>query len=295
MDDVSVVPHDAEVRCRGLQGRQLAADVLGVEGARRVGEHRDSPHALDQRVLHQFADLVQVRAILEEIHGDHLETEVLGDRVVAVVARNRADPLELLALLRCLRGLGCPRLGGIVGAERVCPGHQVKSHVQRGGVAADDVLRLHADDLRPDVADIRNAGQPAVVAGVRAIGGGEVLAREAEQIHREVELFRGRLTAGEIQLQALGLEICILLLDLWLEGKKLVTVDVCELHGADASCVWGSKNSVANTIFDSNKRPGHGLGPYRRAVPNRWRPTRPASTKKKPQVSNYLGFPNCGG
>src|SRR5699024_4490152 len=106
---------------------------------------------------------------------------------------------------------------------------------------------------------------------------------EAEQVDREVQLFGGWLTAGEMQLQALGLEIYVLLLELWLEGKKLVTVNVCELHGADASCVGGSENSVANTLLDSNKRPRHGLVPHRRAPLSKRHPKRSASTKRSPR------------
>ena len=173
VDRVRVVPHDAEVRGGGLQRGELASDLFRDGHARRIGEHRHRPHALNLWVLDELADSAHVRAVLKHRHGDELVAELLGDREVAVVARHRADPLNLVLL--------APRALGVIRAPRVCKGDEVEHDVERGAIRRDEVLRRDAQQLAPQLANLADAVEVAVVAQVVARSVGVVaLARQGQ-------------------------------------------------------------------------------------------------------------------
>ena len=93
--DVGVVPEQPEIGCRGVHLHQPADVLPRVGGTRRVGEDGHAPHALDGRVAgDEFLDEVDVGAVLEHRHRDHLDAEALADREVTVVAGRRAEELD---------------------------------------------------------------------------------------------------------------------------------------------------------------------------------------------------------
>ena len=233
VDGVGVIPHNAEVRRAGFHSSQGLGGLLREGDARRVGEHRHGPHALHGRVLRQLAHLIHVRAFVGHVDGQHLEAEQLGDGVVAVVARHGADPLQLL--------LRRPGALGIVVAEGVGPADQVEHDVQAGGIAGDDVIHRQAQDVRPQLADLRQADPAAVVAHIHSGGRGEVLARKAQQIHGEIQLLCRGLTAREVQVEPLGVQLFVGLADVLLHAEEELCVYVFDLHVNSLPLVacWG--------------------------------------------------------
>ncbi|SKZ65021.1 Uncharacterised protein [Mycobacteroides abscessus subsp. abscessus] len=79
--------------------------------------------------------------------------------------------------------------------------HQVEARVTEG----DQVVGVDGEQFGEDRAEFRQSADAAVVAAVRA-GGVAVVAEagQRQQLVGEVELFRRRLTTGEIQLQPCG-------------------------------------------------------------------------------------------
>ena len=96
VEGVCVVPEQPEIVC-GRSHLDEPPDILpGIGDAGRVGVHRHAPHALDRRVGgDEFFDQVDVGAVLAHRHRDHLDVEAFGDREVPVVARRRAEELDL--------------------------------------------------------------------------------------------------------------------------------------------------------------------------------------------------------
>ena len=223
VDRVGVVPHDAEVRRGGLHGSELAYDLLAVGHTGRIRERRHRPHALDLRVFHQLAHAVQIRAVLAHGDVDHLEAKELRDRMVAVVARDRADPLDLL-LLR-------PRPIRVRRTEGVGPGDEVKLDVERRGISGQEVFGTHVEQIRPQVADVRDALQVAVVTEIVSLRVGVVVtARHLEEVGCEIELLLRRLAAREVQLQLLAFQLFVIALDLVLQFRELVRGQFMERH-----------------------------------------------------------------
>ena len=85
--------------------------------------------------------------------------------------------------------------------------HDVVHELQTGVVARDQVGHADAEQLAEDRAQLGQAVQAAVVAGVGALAVLEVLAGEGQQRIGQVQLRRRRLAAGEVQAQLLGLQI----------------------------------------------------------------------------------------
>ena len=116
---VGVVPEDAEIgRGRGHLD-QATHGVLAKGDARGVGILGHAPDALDGIVGGDEAlDFVHVGAVVGHRDGDVLDTQIGGDAKVAVVAGNRAQKLDLLAVVRCLVSLP-----GLVAARAATPEH----------------------------------------------------------------------------------------------------------------------------------------------------------------------------
>ena len=119
MHAVSVVPEDAEIgRGRGHLD-QAAHSVLAKGDARGVGILGHAPDTLDGIVGgNQALDLVHVGAVVGHRDGDVLDAQVGGDAKVAIVAGNRAQELDLLAVVRGL--VGVPR---VAAARAATPEH----------------------------------------------------------------------------------------------------------------------------------------------------------------------------
>ena len=106
---VGVVPEDAEIGCGRGHLNQAAHSVLAKGDTRGVGILGHAPDALDGIVGGDEAlDLVHVGAVVGHRDGDVLDTQIGGDAKVAVVAGNRAQELDLLAVVCCLVSL--PRI-----------------------------------------------------------------------------------------------------------------------------------------------------------------------------------------
>ena len=116
---VGVVPEDAEIgRGRGHLD-QATHGVLAKGDARGVGILGHAPDTLDGIVGgNEALDLVHVGAIIGHRDGDILDTQVGGDAKVTVVAGNRAQELDFLAVVRGLVSL--PRLAA---ARTAAPKH----------------------------------------------------------------------------------------------------------------------------------------------------------------------------
>ena len=116
---VGVVPEDAEIgRGRGHLD-QATHGVLAKGDARGVGILGHAPDALDGVVGgNQALDLVHVGAVVGHRDGNVLDAQVGGDAKVTVVAGNRAQEFDLLAVVRGLVSL--PRLAA---ARTAAPKH----------------------------------------------------------------------------------------------------------------------------------------------------------------------------
>ena len=116
---VGIVPEDAEIgRGRGHLD-QATHGVLAKGDARGVGILGHAPDALDGVVDgNQALDLVHVGAVVGHRDGDILDTQVGGDAKVAVVAGNRAQELDLLAVVR-----GLVSLPGLAATRAAAPEH----------------------------------------------------------------------------------------------------------------------------------------------------------------------------
>ena len=115
---VGVVPEDAEIgRGRGHLG-QATHGVLAKGDARGVGI-RHAPDALDGIVGgNEALDFVHIGAVVGHRDGNVLDAQVGGDAKVAIVAGNRAQELDLLAVVRSLVSLP-----GLAAARAAAPEH----------------------------------------------------------------------------------------------------------------------------------------------------------------------------
>ena len=96
--DIGVVPEDPEIASGRLKCGETAHDLVRVRIAAGVGVLRDAPDALYRRICHEARDLGDVRAILAQLDGNHLDAEVLAYGEVTIIARSRADELDALEL-----------------------------------------------------------------------------------------------------------------------------------------------------------------------------------------------------
>ena len=84
--------------------------------------------------------------------------------------------------------------------------------LQAGVVPRDQVLHRDAEQLGEDGPQSGQAVQPAVVAGVGALGVAVIVSGQAQQLVGQVELLGARFAAGQIQSQLLGLQLRVILL-----------------------------------------------------------------------------------
>ena len=201
VDDVGVVPEDPEVRRRGRHRHQAGRDLVGADGTRRVGVRRHQPHALDRRVvLNQGAHGRDVRAVVVHRHGHHLDAELGQHGEVPVVAGDGADELDRL-LLR-------PRPRGVGAAVREQPADDLVHHRQARVAARDDLRGVDAEQVGEDLTELGETLEAAVVADVGA-GAVLVTGRQVQQPLGQVELVGAGLAAGEVELEALRLQVLV--------------------------------------------------------------------------------------
>ena len=118
---------------------------------------------------------------------------------MAVIARRGAEPLDLVEL--------CPGRVAHHAAVGIGLGDRVVHQRQRGVAAAEDILRLHAQQLGKQLSAGGEPLEVAVVAHVNAVA--LIVAVGRKQIHhlaRHVELGLAGLAAGHVQRKALCFE-----------------------------------------------------------------------------------------
>ena len=150
---------------------------------------------------------------------------MLGDGEVTVIPRDRADPLNGVFVF--------PRPRGILSAKDVRPHDQIVHDVQAGCVPRDDVVDGDSQQVSVDFPNIDDAAQATIVAAIGAVVGGVVArAGKAEQFITKVQLFSGRLAAGQVQREVLGLEFVVCLLDVGFGAGEGFDVDFrrCDLR-----------------------------------------------------------------
>ena len=131
---------------------------------------------------------------------------MLGNGEVAVISRDRADPLDDVFVF--------PRPRRILSAKDVRPHDQIVHDVQAGRVPRNDVVDGDSQQVSVDFPNIDDAPQTTVVAAIGAVVGGVVArAGKAEQFIAKVQLFRRRLAAGQVQREVLSLKLVVCLLD----------------------------------------------------------------------------------
>ena len=99
---------------------------------------------------------------------------------------------------------------------------------------------MDAEQLTEDGPQLGQAVQAAVVAGVGAVAVAEgvaSIARQAQQLVGEVELGRRRLAAGQVEVEALGLQLGVVALLLLVLRVQFVTAEGLKRHRAPSTNV----------------------------------------------------------
>ena len=197
VEGVRVVPQDGEVRGSGLKLHELAGPLDAHAQARGVRVHRHDPDALDRGVrAGELRDLRDVRALPVHAHGDELEAQGCGELEVAIVAGDRAQHAD---------GLADPRPRGARAAVEHCEAQRIPHERERGRALRQQLSGRHAQERGEDLPQLQQAGEPSVVAGVRAVRGAHVPgAHGRQQGIREVELCGRRLPARDVEVQTAG-------------------------------------------------------------------------------------------
>jgi len=214
MDCISVIPEDTKILRGRLEARDAAHGLVGIDAAERVRVLRHAPHALDGRVADELLDQIHVGAGRGHRDRDELEAEGLRDPEVAVVARGRAEPFDLVQL--------APRLLRVQQAVRIGLGDRVVHEIERGVAADEALLGPASQNVRKQALGRRQTGQLAVVAHVDAVGHAVLRLRQhGQNVGDQIQLGLARLASGHIQLEALCLPVFITGLDGGIFGLPL--------------------------------------------------------------------------
>ncbi len=175
----------------------------------------------------EFLDQVDVGAVFEHRDGDHLDAEAFGDGEVPVIAGRRAQELH--------SGLVPPRPRRVHAAVQQREHHDVVHELEAGVVARDQVGHRDAEQVAEDGPQLGQAMQSAVVAGVGSVAVAEVRPRQTQQVVGQVELLSGRLAAGQVQAQLLGLQVGVVAGLLFVLCLQFVAAERFKRHGARLS------------------------------------------------------------
>ena len=130
--------------------------------------------------------------VVEHRHGHHLDAVRREHREVPVVAGHRADEGDLLLVL--------PRPGRVDAAVEQVLHEHVVHHRQARAAAGHQLVGVDPEQLGEQLAQLAQAGQPAVVAHVDPVGVLDAV-RQRQQPVGQVELRDARLAPGEVELQ----------------------------------------------------------------------------------------------
>ena len=216
--------------------RDAVDGLVGVDDAVGVGVFRHAPHTLDRRVLHKLLDHVHVRTGRGHGDGDKLKAERLRDLKVAVIAGGRAEPFDGVEL--------APRRSRVQKPVRICLGDGVVHERERRVAADETLLRLAAEDVRPQRLCRRQTRELAVVAGVDAVHLTVLRGLEHRQnVRYEIELLLAGLAARHVQLERLRLEIVKMRCDGGLFGGELRLCPITICHSPHSSL------SIFRTVY----------------------------------------------
>ena len=148
----------------------------------------------------QLGHRVGCRAVVVHRHGHHLDAEPVQQGEVPVVAGHRADEPDLLLL--------SPGPLAVHGALEPQVGEDLAHHHQAGAAAGDDLLGLDPQQVGEHGAQLGDALQAAVVAGVDA-GLVDHAAGQVQQLVGEVQLGGRGLAAREVELEPLGRQLVV--------------------------------------------------------------------------------------
>ncbi len=194
---VGVVPEQAKIRRRRGHAGEASHHLRRVGDAGGVAVARYAPHTHHGGVLARpLLHLCQVRAFVCHVHRDQLETEMLGEREVAIVTGARTQELERSAI--------APRAVAPGNAEQQRADQGVVHECEARAASCNDVARLDLEDGGEEGAQLGDPLEPAVVAAVDPVAGAIVVApRLLEQPSGQVQLLGRRQPAGHVEIEAL--------------------------------------------------------------------------------------------
>ncbi len=108
-------------------------------------------------------------------------------------------------------------------------------HLQARVVPGDEVLHRDAEQLAEDLPQLGQTVQAAVITGIGAFAiavGVRFRAGQAQQRIGQIQLLGSRLTAGQIQAQLLGLQLCVVALLGFVLREQIVAAERQERHRA---------------------------------------------------------------
>ena len=160
MHGVGVVPEDSEVAGSRLECGQPTYDFVRVRVAAGVRVLGDAPDTLDRWVCYEARNFGNVRAVLAQLDGNHLDAKVLADGEMTIISRARANELDVIELAP-----------GRLAAQSRYPGPRngVEHDVEARASAYHDLLRRDVEHVSDECAGLGQAGEHAVVTAVRAI------------------------------------------------------------------------------------------------------------------------------
>ena len=209
VDCVRVIPENSEIGCRDLHLCKTVYRLGRVGISVGIGIFRTTPHTLNCRVYrNESFDLVHIGARGEHRHIDHLDTERLTDREVAVVSGCGTDELHLLKL----------RPGAFTADHAVkhsaCD--RVVHKIERGVSADKDISFGNAEKVGKKSLCLGNSVKHAVIAAIYAVLCRAILCtRDAiEHSRHKIKLSSARLSSREIEREAFSLQSFIFFLKL---------------------------------------------------------------------------------
>ena len=118
---------------------------------------------------------------------------------------------------------------------------------ETGVVPRHQLFDGNVEKGREDLTDLEQPVEAAVVPAVctRRVGVG-VIARQLQQLVGEVELLRGGLATGQVQLQSAGDQLVVLRGELGVQGGQFIATEVGQGHGrcSDRVKIWAIGESI---------------------------------------------------
>ena len=158
---VCIVPEDTEIFGCRLQRCKTADGFVRISVALRVGIFRHTPDTFDGIILcHQFFYQIHIRSFRSHRNIDHLDSEILGDREMAVISRYRTQEFHFVQF-----GPWCTSCDTV--CIRTC--NRIEHYRQAGISIYDHLVWLYLTDIGEQFFRLRNTCQKTVIAAVGAV------------------------------------------------------------------------------------------------------------------------------